>query len=93
MKGMPQVCLSASDTRVEFNIGGKDKASNGFVATLQKVTPGNIYQQWKFNPDATISSVVSSMSKASNEKHMSTKKKEGYFRKSDMQYCKWIMKS
>ncbi|XP_060074536.1 doublecortin domain-containing protein 1-like [Ylistrum balloti] len=54
-KGMPNLCLAVSDTRVEFNISEKEGTSSGFVINMQKATSGNIYQQWKFNPDATIS--------------------------------------
>ncbi|XP_069133406.1 doublecortin domain-containing protein 1-like [Argopecten irradians] len=54
-KGIPSLCLGVSDTRVEFNISEKEGTSSGFVINMQKATSGNIYQQWKFNPDATIS--------------------------------------
>ncbi|XP_061182929.1 doublecortin domain-containing protein 1-like [Saccostrea echinata] len=51
-KSIPQLCLGVSDTRVDLTLG-KDTVS-GFVVNIQKKATGNTYQQWQFNPDATI---------------------------------------
>lgn len=55
-KSMPQLCLGVSDTKVELTMG-KDTVS-GFVVNIQKKASGNTYQQWQFNPDASITCVA-----------------------------------
>lgn len=57
---MPQLCLGVSDTKVELTMG-KDTVS-GFVVNIQKKATGNTYQQWQFNPDASITCVVKALS-------------------------------
>jgi hypothetical protein len=53
---MPQLCLGVSDTRVELTLS--KEAISGFVVNIQKKAAGNTYQQWQFNPDATITCLV-----------------------------------
>nr|XP_022337319.1 uncharacterized protein LOC111133328 isoform X2 [Crassostrea virginica] len=51
-KSMPQLCLGVSDTKVDLTLG-KETVS-GFVVNIQKKATGNTYQQWQFNPDASV---------------------------------------
>lgn len=63
---MPQLCLGVSDTKVELTMG-KDTVS-GFVVNIQKKASGNTYQQWQFNPDASITCVVRALFLKKNAK-------------------------
>lgn len=53
---MPQLCLGVSDTKVDLTLG-KETVS-GFVVNIQKKATGNTYQQWQFNPDASVTCLV-----------------------------------
>ncbi|KAK3103714.1 hypothetical protein FSP39_021266 [Pinctada imbricata] len=51
-KSLPQLCLGVSDMRVDMQVGGS--TVSGYIVNLQKKSTGNMYQQWQFNPDATV---------------------------------------
>ncbi|XP_052066407.1 doublecortin domain-containing protein 1-like isoform X1 [Mytilus californianus] len=53
-KCCPQLCLTVSDTRVDVPWSGKNSPLNGFVVTVQKKMSANTYQQWRFNPNGTL---------------------------------------
>lgn len=53
-KCCPHLCLTVSDTRVDVPWTGKNSPLNGFVVSLQKKMSANAYQQWKFNPNGTM---------------------------------------
>ncbi|XP_076116553.1 doublecortin domain-containing protein 1-like isoform X1 [Mytilus galloprovincialis] len=53
-KCCPQLCLTVSDTRVDIPWSGKNSPLNGFVVTVQKKMSANTYQQWRFNPNGTL---------------------------------------
>lgn len=57
-KCCPHLCLTVSDTRVDVPWTGKNSPLNGFVVSLQKKMSANAYQQWKFNPNGTMTCMV-----------------------------------
>ncbi|XP_070200716.1 doublecortin domain-containing protein 1-like isoform X2 [Littorina saxatilis] len=55
-KGIPQLCLTVSDTRMEGRLFGRETAVEGFVVSLQKKMTGNPSQIWSFATNGTVSS-------------------------------------
>ncbi|CAG5132456.1 unnamed protein product, partial [Candidula unifasciata] len=53
-KAAPQLCLTASSTRVESTLLGTESAVSGFAVCMQKKSLGNPGQVWRCTPEATI---------------------------------------
>ncbi|XP_076472192.1 doublecortin domain-containing protein 1-like [Babylonia areolata] len=54
-KGMPQLCLGVSDTRIEGRLFVREVGVEGFMVSLQKRMAGNPAQVWRFDPSGSIS--------------------------------------
>ena len=54
-KGMPQLCLGVSDTRIEGRLFTRETPVNGLAVALQKRMTGNPNQIWRFAPSGGIS--------------------------------------
>ena len=57
-RGMPQLCLGVSDTRIEGKLFTRDTPVQGFAVCPQKRMTGNPNQIWRFATNGTISAEV-----------------------------------